>query len=148
MINFLKPDSRGFSEMSYLPPFDLLKQKVRVISSNGSNGKGRIDMKYEDFMALIRLMLRAVKVDEKWYRAKYPDVAEAIKAGTYKSAKHHFVEEGYFEDRLPYEFTVDDEWYTANYPDIAVGIRSGALGSPKEHFESHGYKEGRLPSEY
>jgi hypothetical protein len=58
------------------------------------------------------------------------------------------VEEGYFEDRVPYEFAVDEEWYKTNYPDIAVGMKSGVLGSPKEHFLSHGYKEGRLPKEY
>jgi hypothetical protein len=133
--------------MSYIPPFEVLKQKIRVVGSQ-TGGKGRIDMKYDDFMALIKLMLRAVAVDETWYCTKYPDVAMAIKSGAYKSAKHHFVEEGYFEDRVPYEFGVDEEWYKSNYPDIAVGIKAGALGSPKEHFLSHGYKEGRLPKEY
>ena len=134
--------------MSYIPPYEMLKQKVRVIGSNGNGNKGRIDMKYDDFTDLIKLMLRAVAVDEAWYCSRYPDVAKAIKAGTYKSAKHHFVEEGYFEDRLPYEFFVDEEWYMANYPDIAIGIKAGSLESPKEHFMSHGYKEGRLPKEY
>jgi hypothetical protein len=133
--------------MSYIPPYEVLKQKIRVVGGQ-AGGKGRIDMKYDDFMGLIKLMLRAVAVDETWYCAKYPDVALAIKSGAYKSAKHHFVEEGYFEDRLPYEFGVDEEWYTANYPDIAVGVKSGSLGSPKEHFLAHGYKEGRLPREY
>jgi hypothetical protein len=131
--------------MSYVPPFEIVKQKFRVV---GANGKGRIDMKYSDFIDLLKLMLRAVALDEDWYRRSYPDVAEAIKAGTYKSAKHHFVEEGYFEGRLPYEFSVDEHWYKSNYPDIADGIKAGVLGSPREHFFNHGYKEGRLPTEY
>jgi hypothetical protein len=131
--------------MSYVPPFEILKQKFRVV---GANGKGRIDMKYGDFIDLLKLMLRAVVVDEGWYRRTYPDVEDAITSGTYKSAKHHFVEEGYFEGRLPYEFGVDENWYKSNYPDIAAGVKSGALGSPKEHFIAHGYKEGRLPAEY
>lgn len=131
--------------MSYVPPFEILKQKFRVV---GANGKGRIDMKYADFIDLLKLMLRAVAVDEDWYRRSYPDVEDAIKAGTYKSAKHHFVEEGYFEGRLPYEFGVDEHWYKSNYPDIAAGLKAGALGSPKEHFIAHGYREGRLPTEY
>ncbi len=131
--------------MSYIPPFDLVKQKFRVIAGNGN---GRVDMKYDDFMDVIKLMLRAVDVNEDWYRQRYPDVGQAIDAGTYKSAKHHFVEEGYFEDRLPYEFGVDEEWYKTNYPDIASGMQAGALGSSKEHFLAHGYREGRLPMEY
>jgi hypothetical protein len=131
--------------MSYVPPFEIIKQKFRVV---GTNGKGRVDMKHADFIDLIKLMLRAVAVDENWYRRSYPDVADAIKAGTYKSAKHHFVEEGYFEGRVPCEFDVDDQWYKSNYPDIAAGIMTGAMGSAKEHFLSHGYKEGRLPTEY
>lgn len=131
--------------MSYIPPFEILKQKVRVV---GGNGKRRIDMKYSDFMELIKLMLRAVAVEEDWYRSRYPDVADAIKNGTYKSAKHHFVEEGYFEGRLPYEFGVDEEWYKSQYPDIGAGIKAGALGTPKEHFLAYGYNEGRLPTEY
>jgi hypothetical protein len=131
--------------MSYLPPFDVIKEKFRVV---GGLGRARIDMKQSDFVDLLKLMLRAVDVKEEWYLAHYPDVAEAIKAGAYKSGKHHFVEEGYFEGRVPYEFAVDEQWYKSNYPDIAVGMQSGTLGSPKEHFLAHGYKEGRLPAEY
>jgi hypothetical protein len=131
--------------MSYIPPFEILKQKVRVVMGNG---KGRVDMKYGDFMEVIKLMLRAVDVNEHWYLNQYPDVAVAIKEGVYKSAKHHFVEEGYFEGRVPYEFGVDENWYKTQYPDIAASLQSGSLRSPKEHFLSHGYKEGRLPAEY
>jgi hypothetical protein len=131
--------------MSYVPPFESLKQKFRII---GANGRGRIDIKYADFIDLLKLMLRAVAVDEDWYRRSYPDVADAIKAGTYKSAKHHFVEDGYFEGRAPCEFSVDEAWYASAYPDIATGMKAGTIRSGKEHFISHGYKEGRLPAEY
>lgn len=136
--------------MSYIPPFQVIKDKIRIVGSNGTsaNAKGRIDMRYSDFVDVLKLMLRAVEVNESWYLSRYPDVAEAIKLGAYRSAKHHFVEEGYFEGRVPYEFGVDDEWYKTNYPDIAVGIKAGALASPREHFLAHGYKEGRLPREY
>lgn len=131
--------------MSYVPPFEVIKQKVKLI---GTNGKGRVDMRYQDFTDLLKLILRSVNVSEAWYLAQYPDVAEAIKAGSYKSAKHHFVEEGYFEGRIPYEFSIDEAWYASTYADVAAGIKTGAITSAKEHFRAHGYKEGRLPSEY
>ena len=77
-----------------------------------------------------------------------PGCGHAIKAGTFKSAKHHFVENGYFEGRLPAEFHVDEAWYLTAYPDVADGIGTGEILSATEHFLTNGYAEGRLPSEY
>jgi hypothetical protein len=131
--------------MRYIPPFTALEKKFRVV---GGNGKKRIDMKYDDFIGLLKLMLRVVAVDEDWYRSHYPDVADAIKAGAYKSAKHHYVEDGFFEGRWPYEFDLDEHWYKSQYPDVVAGIKAGAFVTLKEHFREHGYKEGRLPTEY
>jgi hypothetical protein len=131
--------------MRYIPPYATLKDHFRVAARNG---KRRIDMKYDDFIGILKLMLRAVEVDEAWYRSRYADVDDAIKAGTYKSAKHHFVEEGYFEGRIPYEFDLDEQWYSSKYPDVVAGIKVGAFVTLKEHFLEHGYKEGRLPAEY
>jgi hypothetical protein len=131
--------------MGYIPPFALLQQKFKSINANG---KRRLEMAHQDFIDLVKLMLRVVPINESWYLSQYPDVARAVKQGVYKSAKHHFVEEGYFEGRAPYEFAVDEDWYRRAYPDIAAGIRSGALGSAKEHFVEYGYREGRLPTEY
>jgi hypothetical protein len=66
----------------------------------------------------------------------------------FKSPKHHFVENGYFEGRRPAQFEVDVEWYLTTYPDVADGIEAGKIVSATEHFLSNGYAEGRLPSEY
>ena len=52
----------------------------------------------EQFVAVVKSLLRGITVDEAWYRLTYPDVDQAIKAGTFRSAKHHFVEEGYFRE--------------------------------------------------
>ena len=78
----------------------------------------------------------------------FPDVGEAIKDGQFKSAKHHFVGNGYFEGRRPQAFEVDEEWYLVTYPDVADGVEAGHITSAQEHFVSNGYAEGRLPSEY
>jgi hypothetical protein len=129
--------------MSYLPPFNHFKRKMRVGAVNGAQ---RVQMDYEDFLSYLKLMLRSVDVDEKWYLRQNPDVAEAIAKGTYRSAKHHFVEDGYFEGRTPYEFKVDEHWYAQTYPDVAAGLKEGVLDSAQQHFLSHGYIEGRLPS--
>jgi hypothetical protein len=129
--------------MSYLPPFSYIKGKMRVGASNGIR---RVQMDSEDFMDFIKLFLRSVDVDEAWYLEHNPDVAEAIEQGAYRSGKQHFVEEGYFEGRTPFEFKVDEQWYVSTYPDVAEGLKEGGLDSAQQHFLSYGYTEGRLPS--
>ena len=131
--------------MSYLPPFEAIKRRFKITVSNG---KGRITLSHQDFLELIKLMLRGVALDDRWYLNEYPDVADAVREGRYRSAKHHFVEEGYLEGRRPANVAVDEEWYLRAYPDVADGVVSGAFLSPQTHFELHGYAEGRLPSEY
>jgi hypothetical protein len=44
----------------------------------------------------------AITVNEKWYLQSYPDVADAIRSGTYKSAQAHFDIVGFRDGRLPF----------------------------------------------
>jgi hypothetical protein len=129
----------------YVPPMSVLKRKLEIVSTKG---KLRVNNEYEEFVDILKLLLRAVPVDEAWYLTRYPDVAEAVNTRIFKSAKHHFVEIGYFEGRMPCQFQVDDRWYLEKYADVAEGVRNGDIKSAEEHFLSHGYEEGRLPSEY
>lgn len=47
--------------------------------------------------------LSALKVNESWYRSRYPDVDAAIQAGSIGSGQEHFMFHGYLEGRLPFE---------------------------------------------
>ena len=107
-----------------------------------------VSLSREGLESLFKIVLRGVPVDEEWYRTTYPDVDAAIKQGAYKSAKHHFVENGYFEGRRPGKVVVDQDWYKRVYPDIAEGIEFGEISSCQEHFDQHGEAEGRSPREY
>jgi hypothetical protein len=62
-----------------------------------------------------------------------------------KSAKDHFVSNGYFEGRLPAKVVVDEDFYITHYPDVAEGIHDGEIQSAQEHFDAHGFVEGRMP---
>lgn len=104
-----------------------------------------IKLEKDVFIDLIKRLLCAVHVDEEWYLRDNADVEAAIAAGTFRSAKHHFVQDGYFEGRRPCPVKVDDEWYKREYPDIAEAIELGDIGSAQEHFEAFGHREGRLP---
>ena len=128
--------------MKYLVPFSKLKNSFRVVSIGGQL---KADMNYDELMDVIKTLLQAVAVDEAWYRRAYPDVAEAIDAGVYRSAKHHFADYGYFEGRRPFEPEVDEAWYLQNNPDVQAGVADGSIASPAAHFLEHGYEEGRAP---
>ena len=136
--------------MRYVPPFNVVKQEClsSAISGNIKSDSVRKLVPQESFIHGVKLLLRGIEVDDDWYVAVYPDIAEAIAAGAVKSAKAHFIEDGYFEGRLPFELDVDDEWYLKTYPDVAEGISRGDFSSAKDHFQHFGYKEGRLPAEF
>ena len=128
--------------MRYLPPFDVTRRPVQL-----STGKDHVTatMAYERLLELIRHLLSQVVVDEQWYLAQYPDVAEAIAKGTKTSATQHFIDNGYFENRLLFLIPVNETWYFTNYPDVAASVRKGTESSAQAHFMRSGYREGRLP---
>jgi hypothetical protein len=96
---------------------------------------------------LLRALLRDVEVDEKWYMDANSDVRAAFRQGKVSSARDHYIESGYFEDRFPRPIRVDAEWYLKTYPDIGDAIRARRFASAQEHFEKYGFKEGRKPFE-
>jgi hypothetical protein len=110
--------------------------------------RGVVKIEADKIIALLKHLLRGIHVDEAWYRKKYEDVDLAIKSGSYESAKHHFVEDGYFEGRQPGPVQVDEAWYLAAYPDVAESIELGDIASAQDHFDRHGYQEGRMPAAY
>ncbi len=130
--------------MKYLVPFSALKHLVRLLSVKGQL---KVDMNYDELLEIIKKLLQAIEIDEQWYREKYSDVDEAIRAGTYRNAKQHFVENGYFEGRMPFPLEIDEDWYLGTYADVRNGIDEGSIASAQEHFVSHGYSEGRLPAQ-
>ncbi len=128
--------------MKYLPPFEVLKSYITI-----SNVKGElmVSCSYENLIQLLRQVIVGVEVNEQWYLNRYQDIAEAIESGTVKSARLHFVNDGYFEGRLPFPIVVDERWYLAANPDVAESIRKGVVDSAQDHFNKDGYREGRLP---
>jgi hypothetical protein len=129
--------------MSYIPPFKVVRGRLKVVTVNG---KSKVNNSYDDFVEVLKLLLRGMAFDEKWYLSTYPDVAEAVAASIYTSGRHHFIEVGYFEGRRPRHFEVDEKWYLETYPDVAASIKKGEVRSARQHFNEHGYEEGRLPT--
>jgi hypothetical protein len=130
------------SNLKYLPPFEVLKSYLTI-----SNVKGElmVSCRYESLIQMLRQVIIGVEVDEAWYLGRYPDIAEAIQQGVVKSPRVHFVNDGYFEGRLPFPIHVDERYYLAQNAGVADYVRKGMLESGQQHFEENGYMEGRLP---
>ena len=134
--------------MHYVIPYSIVKN----LCGRGASSARELDLKAPVGAAnsaitdVIKLFLQSVDVDETWYRTRYPDVAAAIDEGLFKSAKHHFIDSGYFEGRLPGEMAVEEDWYLSTYPDVSEGVKDRLFSSGGEHFKLYGYDEGRLPS--
>jgi GT2 family glycosyltransferase len=82
--------------------------------------------------------------DPAWYLSKYPLVAEAIAAGSWRCSLHHYLANNTPSvfDPLP-EFSESD--YRARYPDIGDGVEKGTLRNGYRHFLTHGVTERRSP---
>ena len=128
--------------MNYLPPFETLKT---FLNFGAADGELTVSASYNQFTRMIRALLQDIEVDEVWYLAQYPDVAEAICNGLVLSAKAHFLSNGYFEGRMPFPITVDEAWYLEQNSGVAGHIASGELLSAQQHFNDYGYREGRRP---
>jgi hypothetical protein len=128
--------------MRYVPPFDLMRRMVEVSTVRGEL---RVSMSYDDFIKILRMMITGIEIDENWYLATHEDIARAIAGGSVASARQHFVDDGFFEGRLPFPMPVDERWYLEQYPDVADSVRKGIVGSAQQHFAEDGYREGRLP---
>jgi hypothetical protein len=108
---------------------------------------GQVSLSPRLFRDLLRCALGHIHFDEYFYLQLYPDVADALANGRFTDAHHHYVEFGYFEDRLPFRIEVDEAFYFRTYPDIAAEVSAGTMLSAQVHFELYGYSEGRLPRE-
>jgi hypothetical protein len=128
--------------VKYLPPFELIRRSIEISTVRGEL---RVNVSYEDFVRILKTLIQGIEVDEAWYARTYEDIGGAIRNGTVRSARQHFLADGYFEGRLPFPITVDEEWYLAMNPDVAESIRAGGVESAQAHFDKDGYREGRLP---
>lgn len=127
-----------------LPNFRILQQEHGFLWPSTSD---KVSVATGLLMGLLRCVLQTVHFDERYYLYLYSDVAEAVANGQFRNAHHHYVEFGYFEDRLPFRVEVDEAFYFWEYPDIEAEVSAGTLSSAQEHFELCGYREGRLPRE-
>jgi O-antigen biosynthesis protein len=83
--------------------------------------------------------------DPLWYLRRYPEVADAIAAGRWLSATHH-----YLINETPFEFDplaeFSEEYYLERYKDVAAAVESKDRRNGYDHFLADGISELRSPS--
>ncbi len=82
--------------------------------------------------------------DEQLYLRLYPDVAEAVRTGRFRSALSHFWFAGEREGRVP--FLMDVSWYCATYVPAAIEIGQGDYRNPFYHYAQIGRSRGYRPN--
>ena len=60
--------------MNYFPPFDVIRRSVDIQAVRGDL---LINVSYEEFVELLKLMIRGIAVDEEWYARTYDDIGHA-----------------------------------------------------------------------
>lgn len=83
--------------------------------------------------------------DPLWYLSQYPDVAEAIEAGTFISPLHHYMSHAGVETYSPNPY-FDENYYLSSYPDVRDAINRKVFRNGYDHFIRAGINELRNPS--
>jgi glycosyltransferase involved in cell wall biosynthesis len=78
---------------------------------------------------------------ERFYLARYPDVADAVRAGTWPSGYRHFLNHGAFELRSPCA-ALDLAWYADSAPTVREEIDAGLARDAFTHFLLFGRNRG------
>lgn len=94
-----------------------------------SERTGYIAVDKDLFVRLMARSLRDIPIDEEWYLTTYPDVKDAIVAGTTSSAAYHYAHFGFFEHRMPRNIVVNPAWYIQVNPDVKEAIRNNTFAS-------------------
>ncbi|MEI6798761.1 MAG: hypothetical protein WCO04_06035 [Pseudomonadota bacterium] len=94
---------------------------------------------------LLRPQIEKIQFDEDYYRKRNPDIQDAELRGEITDLHSHYLNFGFFENRLPCLVEVDGFFYARAYPDVAVALLEGRTPSCQTHFETSGFAEGRLP---
>jgi hypothetical protein len=50
--------------VKYLPPFDLIRRSVEITTVRGEL---RVNISYEDFVKILKMMISGLEIDEAWY---------------------------------------------------------------------------------
>jgi hypothetical protein len=138
-----RPFAPGWRGISDPVPFTEIQSRLRVVPARG---RLLVDISRDEMLAIANDILRAVPVDETWYRVTYPKAAADVDQGRLASVTDHYITAGFSSGYLPSDPTVNEAWYVSRYDHVRNGIERGLAKTPKQHFIRIGYREGCRPT--
>lgn len=130
------------SPQPYVPPCSVVLRGLGIAGPDLSAPKAEVSTAFLRF--LIRELVRPGSFDAEWYASCNPDIRAAYDAGLIASLHEHYVQQGYFEARLPHSLTIDPDWYWSHYRDLAGNHNRREVGALSEHLYAQGWWEGRV----
>jgi len=85
--------------MRYVPPHAVLG---KWMNRHAVAGTTRLKPPYDDMLDVLKGFLLTIPVDDDWYKAQYPAVADFLVRMTTETPGSHFQKHGYFEGRRPF----------------------------------------------
>ncbi len=83
------------------------------------------------------------RFSEQWYLSEHPDVSVAVANREIESGLVHFVTQGVYEGRMPFQVTIDERNYASSHLDVAKSVNAKVYKSCADHYHKIGYHEGR-----
>jgi len=85
--------------MRYVPPYTILSKWMDRYAVAGTS---RLIPPYDDVLDVLKGFLWSIPVDDNWYKAEYPAVADYLARNPMETPRSHFQKHGYFEGRKPF----------------------------------------------
>ncbi len=133
------------AERAYIPHIDLLLAAMRI-QRERLERKSKVAIDARLLRALIQAAVEQQPFSDAFYRATYPDIAAAHKAGSVADLHEHYITTGFFEGRVGAPPQLDEAFYVTTYPDVARALEAGSVTSAAEHYVRSGVAEGRMPN--
>jgi Ca2+-binding RTX toxin-like protein len=98
----------------------------------------------------LRSPIPSTRIDEEWYLANNPDVAQAVEQGVLESGAQHFQLRGQLEGRQPNPVSdnlgngFSENAYLDRYADVRAAVVNGSFASGYQHYQLAGRAEGRM----
>jgi hypothetical protein len=138
-----RPFAEGAAGRTALEPFANIRKTLAV---QPSRGRLLVTIRRQSLLDLVTTILKAVPVDEDWYRARYPSVLAEVNSGKFHSVSDHFIQYGYRKGYLPFPFGIDSDWYVGRYEHVRRALENGVARDATDHFVRIGYQEGCRPT--
>lgn len=118
----------------------------KLIKTDRQRDSNYVSIPKDLFRRLLAGAIRGKNIfDERFYLETYPDIAAAVRSKKVRNGLDHYVDTGYFENRLPQKLIVDERYYLQENADVADAIKKGRVKSAQDHFNHSGFTEGRVP---